>query len=241
MTPPSPWIGSTMIATVSSPIAASAARRGRRRARSGSRGSSGSKPRWYFACPVAASVAMVRPWKRAQRGQDLEASAARVAVATRELDRRLVRLGAAVAEEALARRTSARYSSSASLRLRLAVVQVRDVHERFRLTLDRRGHGGMAVAQVGAEDAREEVEDAAPVGVPELGAAAAHEHERGPRVDRNQMARGALDDVLAPGRPGRARSRRGCGALGGAHERPVRAHALAAPPRHGPRYRCRGR
>ena len=82
-----------------------------------------------FSWPVAVRVASVRPWNEPSAETISErAPPWRVAPASRELDRRLVRLGAAVAEEhAVGERVRAEQLGEP--RLRLAVVQVRDVEQ----------------------------------------------------------------------------------------------------------------
>ena len=61
-TPPSPCVGSTMMAAVSGPIAFAAASRSPKGTRS-KPGAGWPKPSRYFSLPAAAMVAMVRPWK----------------------------------------------------------------------------------------------------------------------------------------------------------------------------------
>src|SRR5438128_1598825 len=131
-------------------------------------------------------------------GEDLEAPAALLrAPAPRELHRGLVRLGAAVREEdALGERVPA--EERAQLAGGERVVDVGGVEEPRRLRPDRLHHRRMAVAQVVHREAREEVEVARAVGVPQLRAAPAHERHRLARVDAD-LVRGAQRDHLGVG------------------------------------------
>src|SRR5207245_2593756 len=78
------------------------------------------------------------------------------------------------------------------------VIDVGGVEQRRRLRPDRLHHRRMAMAQVVHREAREEVEVALAVGVPQLRAAPAHERHRLARVDAD-LVRGAQRDHLGVG------------------------------------------
>jgi hypothetical protein len=100
MTPASPWIVSSITATVCGPISASTAG-DVVQARFRKPGTCGAKRRSKPGLPLALIVARVRPWKAVFEGDDLERAAAmHLAELACELDRALVGLGAAVGEEA---------------------------------------------------------------------------------------------------------------------------------------------
>ncbi len=99
------------------------------------------------------------------------------AMAARELDRRLVRLGARVAQEHLAPERALREPAGEPHR-RFGVVEVRDVRQRRRLVLNRGDDPGMAVADVEHGDAGEEVQVLVAVDVPQPGAGTADELHR---------------------------------------------------------------
>src|SRR5205807_10271552 len=120
--------------------------------------------------------------KRPGGGEDLVAPALLAAPPPGELHRRLVRLGAAVAEEdALGKRMAAEEPSELGRWRR--VVDVGGVEQLRGLRPDCVDDGRMAVAEVVDGEAGEEVEVALAVGVPQLGAAAAHEGDGLPGVD----------------------------------------------------------
>ena len=119
------------------------------------------------------------------------------APAPRELHRRLVRLGAAVREEdALGERVPA--EERAQLAGGERVVDVGGVEQPRRLRRDRFHHRRMAVAQVVHREAREEIQVALAVRVPQLRAAPAHEGDRLARVHAH-LVRGAQRDHLGVG------------------------------------------
>ena len=101
------------------------------------------------------------------------------------------------------------HSSSASTRLRLAVVQVGDVQDLVAPASSMaRVTRRMAVAEVGDHGAGEEVEVLLAVGVPDARALAAHERQRRARVGREQVAVGEGDDLGAGHRAALRRPRR---------------------------------
>ena len=99
-TPPSPWIGSTMMPAVRGPIASRTAFMLLNGTWS-KPSTTGPKPSRYLALPVAASVASVRPWNAPSK--QMKRKRSRLAGvghgAAHHLDHALVRLGARVAEE----------------------------------------------------------------------------------------------------------------------------------------------
>ena len=114
---------------------------------------SGSKPAWYFGCAVAVTVARVRPWKPPCEGDDVGALLVAlhlVLVAAGQLDQRLVRLRAGVAEERpRAGQPRGLGEPRGQLNLRLGVEDVRDVPEGVELLLHRGRHapGGSGPAR----------------------------------------------------------------------------------------------
>ena len=111
-------------------------------------GTSGSKPCWYFSWPVARDRGERPAVERVARGDDLVAVVrpARLRVLPRELDGRLVRLRARVAEEhALRERVLAEQLGEVDLRR--GVIEVRHVQQRRRRLLDGAGHARMAVPE----------------------------------------------------------------------------------------------
>ena len=150
ITPASPWMGSTMNAAVrrSEGAASSAARSPYGTCRTP--GTSGSKPCWYFACPPAGDGEQRPAVERVLAGDDLVAlRVAAVGVELPgELQHRLVRLRAAVAEEgARAPTGSSARSASASSTCARDVEVVRDVPERARLLLEGAHQRRVAVAE----------------------------------------------------------------------------------------------
>ena len=83
-----------------------------------------------------------------------------------------------VAEEHLAAAAEQPVEGRGHLPAGLGAEQVRHVQQRARLLGERVGHRRVGVAEAGDGEARQEVEVALAVGVPELGALAAHERDR---------------------------------------------------------------
>ncbi len=138
-----------------------------------------------------------RPAVEGAEGRDdlVAAAAVGVAPAPRQLDRGLVGLGAAVAEEDLVGER-VRAEQLREARLGLAVMEVRDVEELGGLGADGIGDRPRCVAEVGDREAGEEIEVLAAVGVPQAGALAADEGHGRPRVGGHQVAIGTDDDVV---------------------------------------------
>ena len=90
-------------------------------------------------------------------------------VTSNQLDRRLVCLGAAVAEEnPLGKRMVAKLTRQ--LRLRQDVVQIRNVQQLFRLLPNRPDDSRMAVTQIVYRDSSQKVEVLFAIGIPDPGA-----------------------------------------------------------------------
>ena len=158
LTPPSPWIGSIMIAPVPGPIAASTAAR----SVSGiwSKPSTlGPKPSRYLAWPPAAIIASVRPWNapsKVKRAIALGTAVDRMAPA-RHLHRRLVGLGARIGEEHEI--GEGRVDETAGKALALGIlIEVRDVPELRALAGQSFDEVRMGVADRGHGDAGAEIE-----------------------------------------------------------------------------------
>src|SRR5262249_13101071 len=126
--------------------------------------------------------------------------APRLAVQPRQLDGRLVRLGAAVTEETLAFQAAALDQLPGELTLGLGVPRVGDVDQPPDLVADRLHHARRAVANQVAAPAGEEVVVAVALGVPDVRPLAAHQGDR--------VARVVADDVLAKKVDHLGRSRR---------------------------------
>ena len=163
-TPPSPWIGSAMIAAVDRETAASSA--------SGSfdRHEPDARQQRLERCAVvlvrghrqrAKRAAVERLLERDEFGARL---AARVPVAARELEAGLDRFGAAVAEER-ARQARQLRQPLGQLALERMEEQVRRVEQRLRLIRDRARQPRMRMAERGDADAGQQVEILAPVRV----------------------------------------------------------------------------
>ena len=169
---------------------------------------------------------MVRPWNAPSSATSRvrARSPSRVPVAARELQARLHRLGAAVAEER-AVEARQRREPLGELALERVVEEVRAVQQRRRLLGDHRGEPRVRVTERRDADAREEVEVLAPLGVVQeraapvrrctIGAALVHLHhvrrfegddvdERGCRSVRSSCsghhARGGRTAGPSPGR-----------------------------------------
>ena len=143
----------------------------------------------------------MRPWNERSHAHDLEALLLlQPEVAAGELDRGLVRLGAAVGEEdAIAERSLA---DGGGQRVGLVVVeQVRDVAEAVRLVGDRPGEPRVRVADRVDRQAAGEVDVAPAVRVEEEGPLAPHHHD-------GRLAVG-LEQVILPELEQRLVARRG--------------------------------
>ena len=114
--------------------------------------------------------------------------AARVPVAARELQARLDRFGAAVAEERARQPRQARQPLG-ELALQRVKEQVRRVQQRLRLLGDRARQARMRVAERGHADARQQIEVLAALGVEQTHALAAHERDRLPPVGLQHVPR----------------------------------------------------
>ena len=144
--------------------------------------------------------------------------AARVPVAARELQARLDRFGAAVAEER-ARQPGQVRQPLGELALQRMVEQVRRVDQRLRLIGDRARQARMRVAERRDADARQQIEILAALGVVQTDALAAHER------DRLRAGRSAARAALRAPERRRSRRRASC--------RCPRLHIrVAAPSRH---------
>ena len=157
-TPPSPWIGSIMIAAVSGPIAASTAARSP--AGIWSKPSTfGPKPSRYFFWPPAAMVASVRPWNAPSKVSMRKRSPMAVdpLAAPRHLDRGLVGFGAGIGEEHEIGEGRVDQPAGVKLALR-GLIEVRDVPELRALARQRLDHVRMRMADGGDRDAGAEVE-----------------------------------------------------------------------------------
>jgi hypothetical protein len=128
----------------------------------------------------------VRPWKEPYAAVEL-------AVPAGELDRALVGLRARVGEEHATAAAEERVQPGRDLGLDVVVIEVRDVQQCRRLVGDRGRDLGMGVAERRDREPGEEVEVLLAVGVPEVGARAAHERDRQATV--------GLHDVLGVERP----------------------------------------
>ena len=122
--------------------------------------------------------------ERAVRADHVEAigTAVLLAVAARELDRALVGLGAGVGEEHATAAAEQRVEPLGDPGLHVVVIEVRHVQQRARLIGDRVGDLGMRVTERRDREAREEVEVALALAVPEHRALTAHERDRQPAV-----------------------------------------------------------
>ena len=139
--------------------------------------------------------------KRTECGHDLEpAAAVLVAPSARELDRRLVGLGAGIAEEraAVAEPVCKPLGQS---RHRLGVEHVRDVSELLGLFLDRAHDAGMTMPEARHGKSAEEIQVAISIRVVQVRAVAANECERQASVDIDEIAMREFDDfrVVHPG------------------------------------------
>ena len=116
-------------------------------------------------------------------------------IAARQLQRRLVGLGARVAEEraALERAPGQRLGE---LQLRLDVVEVRDVQQAAGLRGDGVREAGVAVAQHAHRDARGHVEVAAPLDVEQRAPLAARHHDRRLAVVVGEQAAARCDEIV---------------------------------------------
>ena len=187
--PPSPCIGSRITAQMSSPPSS--------RTRASSAATSlygmcvkpaglGPKPRRVLRLAAGGHGEQRAAVERVQRRDhaDLLRAVAVVRVAARELQRRLVRLGAGVAEEhALGERRVD--EPLREPQRRLVGEPVRHVPELPRLLVERVHHRRMAVAERGDGDAAREVDVHPAVLVPDARAFAAHGDERRRRVARH--------------------------------------------------------
>ena len=108
-----------------------------------------------------------------------------VPIEPRKLDRRLVRLGARVAEEGVVHRGEATQALR-KLLLQRDLVPVRGVHELARLIADRGRHRGMGVPQAADGHAGQRVQVFVALRIPEPDAFAAHEGDRQAAEGRHQ-------------------------------------------------------
>ena len=126
---------------------------------------------------------------------NLVAAAVLAAPLARQLDRRLIRLGARVAEEDLAAEARELDELRGELRRRLVREEVRRVRQLRRLVPDRLHHLRMAVADIVHADAGREVVEDETVDVTHGDALAAREHDRR-RIGRHDGALVLVEDVL---------------------------------------------
>ena len=197
--PPSPCIGSRITAQTSSPPSA-------RNAASSAATSLygmcvmpaglGPKPCEYFAWPPAVTVNSVRPWNAlsVEMTRTLCGAVAVVRVAARELQRRLVRLGARIAEEHAVGERRVDQPLRQPQR-RLVGEPVRHVPQRARLLVERADHRRVAMPERGHGDAAREVDVHAALLVPHARALAAHRHERRGRVAGHHQRRSNISRV----------------------------------------------
>ena len=136
--------------------------------------------------------------ERAVGGDHVEALGPTVSlpVATRELDRALVRLGTGVGEEHATVTAEQRVEPGRHLRLHVVVVEVRHVEERARLVGERVGNRRMRVTERRDREAAEEVEVLLALAVPEAHALAAHERDRLAPVGLHHVFGVERDDVV---------------------------------------------
>jgi hypothetical protein len=113
-----------------------------------------------------------------------------------QLDRRLVRLGAAVAEED-ARRERMLDQAFGQVGLRRRVVKIRRVDEPGRLLLERLLEGGMAVTEDVDRDPGDQVQVLLARCVLDAGAVAIGEHDRDALERPHQVGVLVVDDLLA--------------------------------------------
>ncbi len=139
-------------------------------------------------------------------GEDLDriGSLLRPSPLPRQLDRRLVRLGAAVAEEGL-RQPARLREQTPRLGLLRDLVEVGDVQQATCLLGDRADQLGVRVAETGDGDPGGEVQVLPSLEIPEPRAPPVRERDRRPRVGAEQMALRCLADTRGAGaraRPG---------------------------------------
>ena len=185
-TPPSPWIGSTMMPQVAGPIASRTAFMLLNGTWS-KPSTTGPKPSRYWALPVAASVASVRPWNAPSKQMKRKRSGLPASNIARRII--LIMPSFASAPELQKNTLSANVASTSRCasrsRLRNAI-QVGRVHHLGGLLGDRLDQMRMAVAQRGRGDARPEIQKSSPVHRPQPGAFAPLESEVGTGVVRQQ-------------------------------------------------------
>ena len=212
-TPPSPSIGSSSTAASSPPgeTAASSDSTSFGRAKE-IPGTSGPKPSHFAGWPVAESAPSVRPWKPPSSAT-IRRPPGRLA---RDLERRLVRLGARVAEEGLRAARSARRGApraGASARSSRGSTRARAGRA---ARAPRQAAAGCTVAEPDDGDPAAEVEVRAACVVPDAAALAADDRDVGTGVGRQHGG--------PRSRPTRSRSPPSRGHLGRADRRP---HAAA--------------
>ena len=196
--PPSPWIGSTRMAPVSGPIAASSASWSPN-GRTSKPGSSGSSPSVSFLLPAADTPAMVRPWKAPSKVmmRQRSGSPARPVVAPHGLDRTLDRLGPGIADEDRVGEGMGDQPVGQPLELG-DVEEVRGVPQAPGLLRQRADEVRVGMAEAGHGDARAEVEHAAAVGGDQPGTLASLEGEIVAPVDGQQRRQRLIVHVSHP-------------------------------------------
>ena len=120
----------------------------------------------------------------------------RLPVATGELDRALVRLGARVGEEHAPVAAEQRVEPGRHLGLHVVVVEVRHVEQRARLVGQRVGDGRVRVTERRDREPAEEVEVLLALAVPEAHALAADERDRLAPVGLHHVFGVERDDVV---------------------------------------------